>query len=123
MLKVLLFIALGIVSTQAHANPSALINGDDKTVQFDTAFCGVVAENYARGELSDRGMKPHAVYSEVFAFNPGQIYSVLVKTEVYQDFLLVDGPEIGFNCFRCPNLKLVVSKENSKEACKNEQKL
>lgn len=121
MLKVLVFAVFGIASSQAFAGPADMIKGDDKTVQFDTAYCSVVAENYARGELHKRGMQPHEVRAEVYPFNAGQIYGVSVKTQVYNDFLIQEGPELGYNCFRCPNLKLVVTQENSKEACKNEQ--
>ena len=118
MFKVLLFVAVGLLSAQASAR--SLMLDDDKQIQFDTAVCGVVAENYARGELRDRGLTPHDVRSEVYKFSD-DIYSVLVKTEVVQDYLLVEGPDLGFSCFRCENLKLVVSKESRQKACANEK--
>lgn len=121
MLKVLLFVALGIISTQARANSSSQMENDENQVRFDTAYCSVYAENYSRGELSDRGMSVNNVYSEVFTIIPGQKYSVLVTTELYQDSLAGDGPEIGFNCFRCPDTKLVVTKESYENACKDKK--
>lgn len=117
MLKVLLFVAIGLTGAQASADA---LGSKDKITQFDNAYCSVVAENYSRGKLSDLGLEGRVTSSEVYQFSD-DIYTVLVKTQVYQDSLLIDGPEIGFNCFRCKNSKLVVTQDSMKKACANEQ--
>lgn len=120
MLKVLLLIlSVGLFSSTATALTLGVI--DEQQISFDKAVCGAIAENYARGNLSDKGIKAHSTRAEVFPFSDN-IYGVVVKTQVVVDIGLIEkGPDVGYSCFRCPNLKLVVSQESSTEACKNEK--
>lgn len=120
MLKVFAFVAAVLMTTPAFATPYMKLS--EQQLTFDKVVCSSTAERYAIGKLRDMDIKIHSVRAETSAFSE-DIYMVLVSSVIHQDVgLLAEGPQFGFSCFRCPNLKLVVSQESKKDACANEQK-
>lgn len=120
MLKVITFIATVFVAAQATATPYMQIS--EQQLAMDKAFCSVQSEFYARGKLQDQDIKVHEARGEAFPMSD-DIYGVVVSTMIYVDVGLIGkGPQIAYSCYRCPNLKLVVSENKMQDACKDEQK-
>lgn len=120
MLKILSFVAAILVTAQAAASPYMQMT--EQQITFDKVVCSVTAENYSRGELAQRDIRVHSVKASTYPMSD-DIYGVYVDTEIFQDEGLIGkGPGFAYSCFRCPNLKLVVSQDTMRSACANEQK-
>ena len=113
-----------LTSLSLFTSISSARSTDEKTENSIKTICNVFAENFARGEYQSRyqstGEGLHITSSETIKSEDNQ-YSTLVKTQVWRDYLLVDGPTYGYNCFICSqsNKIIRISKEGSIEkACK-----
>lgn len=106
-------VGVSIISIQAFAKGLT----QHEQTQLDTAHCAVFGENYSRNELSIRGMTGHDFWSEVYPTKNG--YYVAVETTIWEGDLINPGPTIGFNCYRCPNNEMVVTKNTYEESCSN----
>lgn len=117
-MRILLFVTLSLTLSSFGFAQSHESSKENST----KAICNAFAENFARGEYQTRhestGQALNIVQSETLKVS-SQEYITVIKTQVWRDALLVDGPTFGYNCFICSQNKIRVSKEGSiDKACK-----